>query len=213
MFLEMGIVYSIHFARAKSSANSIIFNSGKKDILPATWNATINNNVGHRKVSKVDENTCSELCSLMKNIKIEAEKVKLDVVRNPIFDGSFVTDEDFTEEEWEDIAKTWVDVEEDELVKEAVVEEELEAIDKDISEEVEDLAEEEEIIVEKSDGREPPTRVQITEAIDTLRLALSSTESSSEVSHKLDSIQRYLQKQQMKVRKKSPSIKSYFGKK
>ncbi len=60
----------------------------KADILPATWNATINNNVGHRKVSKVDENTCSELCTLMKNIKIEAEKVKLDVVSNPIFDGS-----------------------------------------------------------------------------------------------------------------------------
>ena len=37
--------------------------------------------------------------------KIEAEKVKLDVVSNPIFDGSFNMDEDFTEEEWEDIGE------------------------------------------------------------------------------------------------------------
>ncbi|GFH50439.1 hypothetical protein CTEN210_06915 [Chaetoceros tenuissimus] len=52
--------------------------------------------------------------------------------------------------------------------------------------------------------------VEITEAIDTidtLRLALGSTESGLELSHKLDSIQRYLQKQQMNGNKKSPSIK------
>ena len=72
---------------------------------------------------------------------------------------------------------------EDDLVMEAVVEEELEAIEKDISE-VEDLAEEE-IVVKKLDERKPPTGVEITKAIDTLRLALGSTESSLEL---LDSI-------------------------
>ncbi|GFH45238.1 predicted protein [Chaetoceros tenuissimus] len=94
---------------------------------------------------------------------------------------------------------------------EAVVEEELEAIEKDISE-VEDL-DEEEIEVKKVDERKPPTRVEITEAFDTLRLALGSTESSLEHSHKLDSIQRYLQKQLMNGSKKTRSIKSFFEKK
>jgi hypothetical protein len=183
----------------------------KADILPATWNACIENNVGSRKVSKVDVDTCSELCSLMKKIKIEAEKVKLDVVSNPIFDDSFVTDDDFNEEEWEEIGNSWVDLEEDEFVMEAVVEEELEAIEKDISD-LEDL-DEEEIEAKKVDERKPPTRVEITEAVDTLRLALGSTESSLELSHKLDSIQRYLQKQQMNGSKKTRSIKSFFEKK
>ena len=144
----------------------------------------------------------------MKKIKIEAEKVKLDVVSNPIFDYSFVTDDDFNEEEWEEIGNSWVDLEEEDFIMEAVVEEELEAIEKNISA-VEDL-DEEEIEVKKVDERKPPTRVEITEAIDTLRLALGSTESSMDLSHKLDSIQRYLQKQQMNVNKKSPSIKSFL---
>jgi len=183
----------------------------KADILPATWNASINNNVGSAKVSKVDEDTCVDLCNMMKSIKIAAEKVKLDVVSNPIFDGSFVTDEEFTEEEWEEIGSSWVDVEEDDFVMEAVVEEELEAIEKGIPE-MEDL-DEEEIIMKDVNERKPPTRIEITEAIDTLRLALGSVEASLELSHKLDGIQRYLQKQQMNENKKSPSIKSFFAKK
>ena len=72
---------------------------------------------------------------------------------------------------------------------------------------------EEEIIVKKADERKPPNRIQITEAIDNLRLVLGSTESSLELSHKLDSIQRYLQKQQMNGNKKTPSMNSYFAKK
>ena len=66
---------------------------------------------------------------------------------------------------------------------------------------------EEEIIVKKADERKPPNRIQITEAIDTLRLVLGSTESSLELSHKLDSIQRYLQKQQMNGNKKTLTLR------
>ena len=133
---------------------------------------------------------------LDKNVKIMAEEVKLDVVSKSIFDGSFVTDKDFLEKEWEDIWNTWVDLEENDFVMEAVVEEELEAIEKDINLDEEDL-DEEEIIVKKVDERKPPNHIQIAEAIDTLPLALGSTESSFELSHELDSIQGYLQKQQM----------------
>ena len=88
------------------------------------------------------------------------------------------------------------------------MEEELEAIEKDI----EDL-DEEEIELKKVDESKPPTCVKITEAIDTLHLALGSTESSMDLSHKLDSIQRYLQNEQMNMNKRSPSIKSFFEKK
>jgi len=112
---------------------------------------------------------------------------------------------------WEEIGSSGVDVEEDDFVMEAVVEEELEAIEKGIPE-MEDL-DEEEIIMKDVNERKPPTRIEITEAIDTLRLALGSVEASLELSHKLDGIQRYLQKQQMNENKKSPSIKSFFAKK
>ena len=146
----------------------------KADILPATWNASINNNVGSTKVSKVDDvDICSELCSLMKYIKVEAEKVKIDVIRNPIFEESFVTDEElFTQEEWKEIGKSWMDLLEDhEFVMEVAVAEECQAIEKDTSE-GEDL-DEDEIIAKKVDERkQPPTHVEITDAIDTLCLGL-----------------------------------------
>ena len=67
--------------------------------------------------------------------------------------------------------------------------------------------------------RKPPTPcVEIINAIDTVCLGLeeSTTDSScclEITSCKLDSIQRYLQKQQMNVNKRSPSIKSFFEKK
>ena len=88
------------------------------------------------------------------------EKVKFDVIRNPIFDeSSFVTDEEFTqEEEWKEIGKSWMDLlpEDNKFVMEVAVEEELEAIEKDTSE-GEDL-DEDEIIVKKVDHeRKPPT--------------------------------------------------------
>ena len=54
----------------------------------------------------------------------------------------FFSNKDFSEEEWEDVGNAWVDLEEDDFVMEAVVKQELEAIEKDISE-VEDLDEEE----------------------------------------------------------------------
>ena len=69
------------------------------------------------------------------------------------------------------------------------MEEELQAIEKDISA-VEDLNEEE-IEVKKVDERKPPTCVEITEENDNLPLALGSTESSLDLSHKLDSMVKW----------------------
>ena len=42
--------------------------------------------------------------------------MKLDAVSNPIFNDSFVTDDKFNKEEWEEIKNSWVDLEEDDFV-------------------------------------------------------------------------------------------------
>ena len=92
--------------------------------------------------------------------------MKLDVFDNPVFNDTFVTDDKLTEEEWEEMGKSWVESEENSDVMESVVDDELEAIDKD---EVEELDGDEDFTVDKIlVERKLPTRVEVTEAIDIL---------------------------------------------
>eukprot|EP00957_Ditylum_brightwellii_P057174 4332124-Ditylum_brightwellii.AAC.1 len=54
----------------------------KADILPASWNADINNDVGSASLpkgdKKISDKDCDILCSLMKSIQLKASQGHLD---------------------------------------------------------------------------------------------------------------------------------------
>eukprot|EP00957_Ditylum_brightwellii_P019005 1430537-Ditylum_brightwellii.AAC.1 len=71
----------------------------KADMLPPTWNADINNNVGSAslpgKVKTLDKEDTFDLCQLMADVKLKANGVLLDTNHDAtVFKDTFVSDPD-----------------------------------------------------------------------------------------------------------------------
>ena len=77
----------------------------KADILPVTWNADINNDVGSATIATRDktlsENDTDELCALLANVKLKAGINTIDTnsMVGRVFSDSFVSDRNLNDDE------------------------------------------------------------------------------------------------------------------
>ena len=144
----------------------------KSDILPVAWNADINNNVGsatlaHRKKVMSDD-ICNELCKLMSQVKAKAHPLNDTFIVTAVFHSSFVVDPTFSTKDMEDMVSTWVNIEDDRDIVDAIVDEQLENID-DVSEINIDVYDDdcEEVYISLKDQKY--THLDTMEAMDVMR--------------------------------------------
>jgi len=92
-----------------------------------TWNADINNDVGSVRMSKITEEQCNELCTLMESIELKAAADNSgDLSRFDALNGSFAYDGEISREDRETMAEQWATVEDDPLVINAEIDELIE---------------------------------------------------------------------------------------
>ena len=101
----------------------------KADILPATWNADINNDVGSNsmpdKLKTVSKEECAEICSILSKLKFFSDQAKLnDMANAPALIDSLADDhgDTLTPDEQEAIICNWMEIDDDPIVQEAEVE-------------------------------------------------------------------------------------------
>jgi hypothetical protein len=115
----------------------------KADILPATWNADINNDVGfatmpdkHKTISKED---CAVICDILSKLKIvscHAQSMNDSATNAPALVDSLVNDHGNTlsPDEQEAIICNWMEIEDDPFVQEAEVEEAIIQLELELTE-------------------------------------------------------------------------------
>ena len=154
----------------------------KANVLPATWNADIINDVGSASLAQKDKQVsaeaCDELCNLMEQVKLKADESGVDAAgKARVFEKSFVSDGNLSHTDFELMRDVWIDAEDDPLVVDALVEEELEKVDSmevdDDKEEAEE-SKDDEASSSSLQKQEKVTHMDVTEAIDTVRQYLTS---------------------------------------
>ena len=110
----------------------------KANILPPSWNQTINNEVGSKsmpnKKKTITEEQCDELCSLLQNIKLKATEASVDTKKHAsVLDQSIISELDsntLQKEEWKEMVENWVMIEDDLDIQNEEVNEVLDSMDK-----------------------------------------------------------------------------------
>eukprot|EP00957_Ditylum_brightwellii_P049843 3778849-Ditylum_brightwellii.AAC.1 len=108
----------------------------KSNVLPTSWNADINNNVGSaslpEKAVTLSKADTLELCQLVADVKLKADGVYLDVHASAkVFKDTFVSDPNCSPQDLQDIADAWFNIEDNQDVIHAVSDDELEDLEKE----------------------------------------------------------------------------------
>lgn len=196
----------------------------KADILPVSWNADINNEVGSRswhgeKFKTVSKEVSDELCLLMSDIKLKVSTGELDSKpgAGEVFNDSFAIDTGLSKQDIQSMADTWINVEDDPEIIDAIVDDELE--------DIENLAmigdSEAECNNDLEDSEEPVASASIQkhshqEAMQALAVIQSYVQSNDmklETLHAVSKVTYDIQSHYMKKTKTTKSIVSYFGSK
>ena len=187
----------------------------KADILPSSWNADINNDVGSASLpecdKKLSEEDCSVLCNLMKSIQLKAKVEKLDTSRSGAncFENSFVCDPDaiyMPPTSWIDMATNWIDIEEDPDIIEDEIEEvidELEVIDLN-----ENLTDNNESMNNDTVSQKVTKRVAL-DCIDKLKDYCEQNKMNKDSVNKIQSFEKDLMKMRFERSNVQKSIMSY----
>ena len=183
----------------------------KANILPPTWQADTNNTVGSISKKKTKTKGYEDLCNLMKSIQLKATETELDTkMTAAVMDKSFVNDSNVPREEWLEMAEVWAEVEDDPDVIEAVIDDEIEAIDKGCDGEIE-VEEDHDRSMDMEIDEEPKvvSHIDVTEAIATIRNYMTKEGLSAEM-YALDGLQRSIQQHRAAKATSSPSIKTFL---
>jgi hypothetical protein len=200
----------------------------KADILPPTWMADINNEVGSAslpmKDKKISDEDCDLLCTLMKNLTTKATDSAIDMSKEGYaMQGSFVEELNIDDSELQEIASQWIDIESDEFVQEAEIDEALQELEmKDATENenvelsdndpMEDVVDDE-MEVDGSDEN-PPTSISFLVAsryIETLRCFGKSIGASSQDLDHLTKLERSFRQIQLSRARTQPTLTRFFS--
>ena len=98
-----------------------------------TCNYNINKNVGSAKLAHsknfISDYLCNELCKLMAQVKVKAHPSTDTSIVPAVFQSSFVVYPKFSQKYMKDMVSTWVNIEYDRYIFDAIVDEELINID------------------------------------------------------------------------------------
>ena len=160
-----------------------------------------------------------EMCELMSSLQLKYQESKLDTNTMAIaFKDSFVSEGDFTADEFSSIVKNWIYIEDDPDVIDCEVEEamiQLVQIDIDSEEqENEDDDEKDEAgYLGNMVQIPPPTFFEAEEHLDALRRYGISLNLPTNVTRCLDRFQQQVRAHKLAKPKGSPAITSFFKKK
>ena len=155
----------------------------------------INNEVGSAtlpdKAKKISDSECAELCSLMSALMTKVKETNVNTATTAFgLEGSFVQD-GLGAEDTREMVETWVDFEDDPLVKEAELEELIEDIDLEESGVGEEHVEEEDDPTVAVEDEEPiPTKIECEAMITKLLLFSREIWMSEVANHNLMKFQR-----------------------
>jgi hypothetical protein len=191
----------------------------KADILPPSWNQQINNEVGSASLSdrdkKISDEDCNVLCNLMKEIQLKSAN-SIDTVKIALsLHASFAVDPDafsLGDDDWRDMATNWIDIEEDEDMIEAEIEEVMEGLDESNKEE-EELEEEEQIDMMEVDPLPKITKLEALQCIDTLKQYCIQKNAGDSVHAARRLFENELMGMRMQNSNTQRSMTSYFAKK
>jgi len=107
----------------------------KADILPASWNADINNDVGSGSLSnkskRISTELCTELCGLMGRLSVKAMATNVNCATTGYaLSDSFVSEEVSDLEELQEMADAWIDIEDRAIILEVEVDETIEELER-----------------------------------------------------------------------------------
>ena len=149
----------------------------------------------------------------MNNIVLMCEREEMDLSRSSedVFQNAFVTDGALIETELEKVAETWVYVEDDTVIKDAIVDEELDRLEKH-----EEILEEEECMTEQNGVLQLQTTKVIAfdavGALEVLGCYIGNNDTSDGKCSKAISTLRWdMQKNFDERPKQSPLISTYFS--
>ena len=170
----------------------------------------------------MSENDTDELCALLADVKLKAETNSIDTASavGKVFSDSFVNCANLTHEEMKEMAKTWVTIEDDPDVIDAVIDSEIEALEK--MTEMQNTSVESESEEENDDLDDDVkmehivTNDEMSGALDCLKLFIEQNELPDECSRDINRVERSIYRHKltnMTSRKTStPSINSFFKK-
>ena len=181
----------------------------------------INNEVGHASTPEckkvVSKETCDELCTLMTCTKFEANESSIDTrttAVGSVFRDTFVTEGDISNDDFHDMAETWVDIEDSEDMINENVDDELilvDAIGNDES--LDDVDNEEEEILQIETITEKKTKhMDVLEAFATFESYLAENKlTRKEYQLSISRLCYGVQTHRIQKPKKSPTIRSFFN--
>ena len=108
---------------------------GEADVLAETLKVNTNKDVGRASIlakkSVLSKEDSDELCDLMSSIKFRANVSSVDLSSSTVntFKDSFVSDGDLSRDDMENVAEVWVDIENDEDIVNAVIDDKMQEID------------------------------------------------------------------------------------
>jgi hypothetical protein len=160
----------------------------KADILPPTWMADINNEVGSGSLSmkdkKISDEDCDLLCSLMKNLRTKVTDNAIDMSKEGYaMQGSFVEEISTNDRELQELATQWIDIENDEFIQEAEIDEAIQEL------EMNDVTENEN--VELSDNDPMENEVDDNMDVDGNQNSLTNISSFLEASWHIEKLRRF----------------------
>ena len=235
----MNILLQIWDGDNKYSHSDAILRCWRKaDILPPSWNADINNDVGSCSMplskKQIAQEDSDEICDLFSNIKLRANEDEGDVSKFAALSGSFAVDgRSMSPQEQTIMIEEWLNVEDNQVVLDAEIDDELERLesgagDNDDDDEdnddydtdkakptVDDRNDDEMIIDDCSvlTTQKPKAKmslVQAEEKITELREYIEAVGAPTENSNMLLRIGRNIRAHNASVRRQQKSIVSFF---
>ena len=191
----------------------------KADILPPTWNADINSNVGSASLPKhakvVSKEVCNELCKLMASIKLKATQHAIDTTEGAagaIFQDSSVGKKRLPRKDMLGMAETWINFEDNPTVRDVLVDDELDAMEMHDEEQYDsnDDKAPTEPLVEVTRASKY-THMEVSQSLEVVQDWITSRNSTnSESSSLLDRLKLSVQRDYINANKKEPRITNYF---
>lgn len=185
----------------------------KADILPVTWNADINNEVGSASMPErdkvVSDEILNEMCNLMTSVQLKAEDSAVDTETvASVLKNTFVTEKEISKEDLFDMIENWIDEEDEEEIADGIIHTNMQdSAEYDDSEEDDDDIQ---VISAGKENRKKLTHVDATAAIDVLREYISSLDLSGDCAMSLARLQRQIISERTKAVTQQPSINSMF---
>ncbi len=119
----------------------------KAEILPEDWQNQLKEQLGSismivKDKNKLSKEICDDFCNIMKTISTKATQIDISKEGHGL-SGSFVN-EDLTQEETEEAINNWIEIEDDEDIQNAEMEEEMKRLEQSSKEDEKDVEPEEE---------------------------------------------------------------------